>query len=99
MSNKKASPGPWNVRQWRGCADYDLAVVDRDGIVIAEVVDLFNDSKNAAMLSAAMDMYEALKYCYAHIRDAAQCGVDISEFYGEMEWRIREALEKARDEG
>lgn len=94
---EKFSPGKWEVVE---VSNGELWILSDRCVVVAWAqgnsgnVGIFN----ARLIAAAPEMYEALNYCYAHIRDAAQCGVDISAFYGEMEWRIREALEKARGE-
>jgi len=101
LSNKKFSPGPWNVRQWRGRADYDLAVVDSDGIVIAEIVDLVNDSKNAAMLASAREMYEVLQTMYDAMLDVVHRAAlpdDALTAADEALEKAEKAMKKARGE-
>lgn len=53
-------------------------------------------TSNKNLIDPCTKMREVLEYCYKHIYDAAQSGVDISDFYGEMEWRIREVLDATK---
>lgn len=100
MPNKEYSPGPWNVRRYRGVADYDLAVVDRGGVVVAEIVDLLNDSKNAALLASAPEMYEALRALHSAMLDVLShvcLSDDVLTVADEALEKAEKAMKKARD--
>ena len=99
IKRHRPDPGSWDTVPW-------LALMGADGSEIAVFTGspklpkdvLERGEADIALCRAAPDMRDALRYCYDHIRDAAQNGVDISAFYGEMEWRIRAALEKGEGE-
>lgn len=55
-------------------------------------------NKEFRMWRCAKEMYDVLSYCYPHIRDAFQSGVDITACLGDMEWRMREVLTKIEED-
>lgn len=104
MSNK-VTPGPWSwsLATHNGVQSVEIyhrreVDVDRGQLIATLEVPceamLPNVIANAKLICAVHAMREALEYCYDHIRDAFQNGVDISDLFGDMEWRMREALEK-----
>lgn len=90
--------GPWKVIQYNGFADYSIAVADRNGIVIAEIVDFDNDHQTAALIAAAPEMYAMLQRicemqaeCYGH-------GIETHLNLITMAKDARDILKKARGE-
>lgn len=61
MEENKFTPGPWQVIDYAGRADYNKAVANSEGVVLAEIVDFCNDKENANLIAAAPEMYELLK--------------------------------------
>lgn len=65
MTKPAFTPWPWRVV---GYADEDerdgaVAVVARDGFIVAEVLKWPQQDANARLIAAAPDMYEALREC------------------------------------
>ena len=103
MNNlEKFTPGEWHAEIKKDDDGGGVVVIRNDVAVeigaICPQEDLNETSANIALIAAAPEMYEALSFCYDHIRDAANNDVDIRALAGEMEWRVREALQKARGE-
>lgn len=67
----------------------------QDGIWVQASTPIIRQISDERLLKAARGLYQALWYCYSNVRDAVQCGVDISELLGEMEIKARKALEEA----